>query len=87
MAQKSWHIGRREFLRGSGVALALPLLNGMTWAKAAAGSVLPKRLMVGYFAYGAYMPHGVNGVPDRRKPHHEWSWWPCKDPGPLTFNK
>ena len=88
MTQKSWHLNRRELLRGSGIALALPLLNGMSWAKAGAAShELPKRMMVSYFAYGAYMPGGVNGVPDSNKPHHAWSWWPCKDPGPLTFNK
>jgi hypothetical protein len=48
----------------------------------------PKRLLVSYFAYGAYMPNATSGVPDGLgKPHDDWSWWPCKDPGPLTFNK
>ena len=87
MADKSWHLNRREMLRGGGLALALPLLNGMGWAKPAAGEELPKRMVVSYFAYGAYMPNGTNGVPGGSKPHHDWSWWPCMDPGPLTFNK
>ncbi len=81
MARKSWHLSRREMLKGSGMALALPFLNSMSWAKAAAGNELPKRMVVSYIAYGVYEPKGHNGA------HHDWSWWPCKDPGELTFNK
>lgn len=87
MAQKSWHLNRRELLKGSGIALAMPLLNGMSWAKGATDAELPKRMLVSYFAYGAYMPHGTSGVPTANKPHHDWSWWPCAEPGALTFNK
>ena len=29
MAIKSWHLTRRTFLRGSGISLALPFMNGM----------------------------------------------------------
>ena len=43
MAKKSWHLDRREFLRGSGVALALPFLDAMC---PSTGPVLPKRLVV-----------------------------------------
>lgn len=86
MTTKSWHLSRREWLRGSGVALALPLLQGMS--RAETKTVLPKRLLVSYFAYGAYMPGATTGVPDGKKqPHDPWSWWPCSEPGPLTFNK
>ncbi|GDY18789.1 hypothetical protein LBMAG56_01340 [Verrucomicrobiota bacterium] len=87
MKQKSWHLNRREFLRGSGMALALPLLESMGWAKSVAGQELPKRMVVSYFAYGAYMPESTDGVPMPGKPHHDWNWWPCAHPGPLTFNK
>ncbi len=88
MKQKSWHLNRREFLKGSGMALALPLLESMGWAnKAAAGKELPKRMVISYFAYGAYMPDSKDGMPVAGKPHHDWNWWPCKDAGPLTFNK
>jgi hypothetical protein len=88
MKQKSWHLDRREFLRGSGMALALPFLESMGWAKAAAaGKELPKRMMISYFAYGAYMPDSKDGMPVDGKPHHDWNWWPCQDAGPLTFNK
>ena len=38
------------------------------------------------------MPDGPSGVPIPSKPskekvHHPWSWWPCADAGPLTFNQ
>jgi hypothetical protein len=89
MKQKSWHLNRREFLRGGGAALALPFLNGMSWAAGAPGAkALPKRMLVSYFAYGAYMPNSPSGIPTGKgEPHHDWSWWPCRDAGPLTFNK
>ncbi len=86
MKHKSWHLNRRELLRGGGVALALPLLHGMSWARES-GTEPPKRMLVSYIAYGVYMPNGPNGIPAEDKPHHEWSWWPCKEPGPLSFNK
>jgi Protein of unknown function (DUF1552) len=87
MQKKSWNLDRREFIRGGGAALALPFLNAMSWA-AAPTKALPKRLLVSYFAYGAYMPGAETGVPGKADaPNQEWSWWPCKEPGPLTFNK
>ena len=73
--------------------MALPLLDGMnggsptSWAQSPSEDELPKRMLVSYFAYGAYMPHGSTGIPSTSKPHHDWSWWPCNTPGPLTFNK
>ena len=87
MKQKSWHLDRRELIKGGGLALALPFLNGMAWGKSKDPSKQPKRMVVSYFSYGAYMPHGGSGIQDMKKPHHEWSWWPCKEAGPLTFNK
>jgi hypothetical protein len=87
MKSKSWHLSRRELLKGGGIALALPFLNGMSHAAGSPVSQLPKRMLISYFAYGAYMPEAPNGVPVPGKPHHEWSWWPCANPGPLTFNK
>lgn len=90
MTQKSWHLNRRDLLKGTSVALALPYLDAMAApAKSGDKEELPKRLMVGYIAYGVYMPDGQAGIPnaDLKEPHHEWSWWPCREPGPLTFNK
>ena len=80
MKKKSWNINRRELLRGGGVALALPCLQGMTWGKAGA-KALPKRMVVSYIAYGVYEPKTKDGS------HHDWNWWPCKDAGPLSFNQ
>jgi hypothetical protein len=95
MKQKSWHLNRREFLKGAGVALALPYLNAMEcMAKAASGTAgkkLPRRFMGTYISYGVYQPDGPEGIPkknpDGTYQHHEWSWWPCGQPGELTFNK
>ncbi len=81
---KSWHLDRRELLKGSGIALALPLLQGMTHANA---QDAPKRMLVSYFAYGAYMPNGSAGLPASDAGHHPWSWWPCKEAGELSFNQ
>lgn len=106
MAQKSWQLNRRDMLKGCGVALALPLLNGMSWGKAlaaggssagagavagAAAGAVPKRMMATYISYGVYMPEGPAGIPRKnaegKYEHHDWSWWPCAEPGPLSFNK
>jgi uncharacterized protein (DUF1501 family) len=85
MAQKSWQLSRREMLRGGGLALALPLLNGMNSASAAEEKALPKRMLISYIAYGVY--EGLSGPLAVKGAHNDWSWWPCKNPGPLTFNK
>ena len=88
MNHKSWHLNRRELLKGGGVALALPFLNSMSRAMGVSvGAEMPKRMLVSYFAYGAYMPNGPDGIPAAGKPHHDWSWWPTSTPGPLSFNK
>lgn len=94
MAQKSWQVNRRELLKGCGVALALPWLNAMNTAVGATVGVsrdLPKRMVATYISYGVYMPDGPAGVPGKdsegKYKHHEWSWWPCAEPGRLSFNK
>ncbi|SVD88996.1 uncharacterized protein METZ01_LOCUS441850, partial [marine metagenome] len=38
MKHKSWHLNRRELLKGGGIALALPLLNAMGKAMGAISS-------------------------------------------------
>jgi len=93
MAKKSWHLNRRDLLKGAGVALALPSLNAMNATGAVtsdAAKETPRRMMVGYIAYGTYMPDGPSGVTSQSnsdKPHHDWSWWPCREAGELTFNQ
>jgi len=86
MSERSWHLDRRELLQGCGAALALPMLEGMR-ATAPAARARPRRRVVTYVSYGVYMPTGPSGVTDLDQPHHDWSWWPCRDPGPLTFNQ
>ncbi|MCP4097242.1 MAG: DUF1552 domain-containing protein, partial [Planctomycetaceae bacterium] len=101
MKHKSWHLDRRDLLKGGGIAIALPLLNGMgaglkkvmaAGPKGMGEGEQPKRMLVSYFAYGAYMPESPSGVPHPAKKtetegHHPWSWWPCKESGPLSFNE
>lgn len=95
MTRKSWHLNRRDLLKGVGVALALPYLNAMEGiAKAATTTAvkqLPKRFVGSYIAYGVYMPDGGSGIPNKNPDgtyqQNEWSWWPCGQPGPLSFNK
>jgi hypothetical protein len=51
------HLSRRTFLRGTGVALALPFLESMVPAGAVFGqSARPTRLGAIYFPHGAIMP-------------------------------
>lgn len=81
MATKSWLLNRREMIRGGGIALALPLLDSMSLASDTAIGELPKRMLVSYISYGVYDPRTKDGT------HHDWSWYPCGQPGELTFNK
>ena len=55
-------LDRRRFLRGTGVALALPLFEsiGQTWAADIADTPPPKRLACFYFPDGVPMPHPVD---------------------------
>ncbi|HTN77534.1 MAG TPA: DUF1552 domain-containing protein, partial [Pirellulaceae bacterium] len=56
--RNSWQLNRREMLRGVGVSLALPLLNGMTGSSVSAAdrpaATKPKRSVF------LYIPNGVN---------------------------
>ena len=65
---KSWHLSRRTFLRGTGVCIALPWLEGMSLA-APAEKIKP-RMCFAYFHYGVPMP--PDDHPDRLK----FGWFP-----------
>lgn len=84
---RPYSMDRRTLLRGAGAAIALPAFEAMGPRKQPRRRARPKRLVVCYFSYGAYMPNGKNGITDLDQPHHDWSWWPCRDPGPLRFNR
>ena len=60
---KPWQISRRTLLRGAGASLALPWLEGMSWAADAAKA--KPRMCYFFFHYGVPMP--PEDHPDRQK--------------------
>ena len=73
MKRKSWHLDRRTFLKGSGVALTLPFLECMQLgAKESRQNERPKRLCSVYFPYGASVP--ADNHADR-----DWGWFPVRE--------
>ena len=81
-----FNLNRRQMLKGTGVALALPFLESLAIDKKS-NAAPPKRLIVSYMAYGCFMPNAKNGIQDMKKAADPNGWWPCRDAGPLTFNK
>jgi hypothetical protein len=82
MSSKSWHLDRRTFLRGSSVALGLPLLEGMSWgARGGAAGELPRRMCCIYF------PNGVSLPPEGNKDHDDWYWFPKGEGQDYKFTK
>lgn len=73
MSKKSWQLDRRSFLRGAGVACALPYLEGMSWARARRTTDLPKRLCFVYFPNGCSLP----GKDDAE--NAKWRWFPVEE--------
>jgi hypothetical protein len=70
MSQKPWHLNRRTFLRGTGVSLALPLLDGMSFGAAAKKPAdLPRRMCCVYFPFGVALPPVDRDDAD-------WNWFP-----------
>lgn len=68
MSNKSWHIDRRTCLKGAGVALALPMLEGMLHGEAKKAE-LPRRMCCVFFPFGVAMP--ADNSEDR-----QWGWFP-----------
>lgn len=67
---KSWQLDRRTVLKGAGVALALPWLEGMTQAAPSnAKPETPRRMACVLFPYGVALP--ADDSPER-----EWGWFP-----------
>ena len=81
--QKSWHLNRRDVLRGTGgVALALPFLEAMSeHANAKSSGELPKRIACFFF------PNGVALPPEKDKHHADWHWFPKGEGNDYTLNK
>lgn len=81
MARKSWHLHRRTFLRGTGAALALPLMDCMLTAKETqAIRELPRRMCCFYF------PFGISQVAAGRQ-NEEWNWFPKGEGADFEFSQ
>lgn len=81
--KKSWHLSRREALRGiGGISLGLPFLESMAaTSKANSNHVGPKRLACMFF------PNGVT-LPSEKDPHHtDWNWFPKGEGKNFKLNK
>jgi len=75
-------LDRRRFLRGTGLALALPLFESFTASTAWAGpGTPPKRLACFYFPDGVPMP-----LPEEPA-YKEWFWFPIGAGSDFTFTK
>lgn len=75
MSNKSWHIGRRTFLQGTGASIALPLLESMTSGRESGSAAeLPRRMCCFYFPFGV----ATKG---------EWDWFPAGQGKDFKFSK
>lgn len=76
-------LDRRRFLRGTGVALALPLFEsvGTSWAADIADTPPPKRLACFYFPDGVPMPLRDDPA------YQDWSWFPHGNGNEFSFTK
>ncbi|MGE3804222.1 MAG: DUF1552 domain-containing protein [Gemmataceae bacterium] len=73
MPQPTWHLDRRTFLRGAGLALALPWLEAMSQANQPAER--PKRFCAFFFGNGV-------ALPAKDRPHYQdWHWFPHSEGG------
>ena len=82
MALDMASVNRRRFLRGTGVALALPWLEVAGRARGAATEAEPMRRLACF-----YIPDGVP-MPLREDPaYHDWSWFPHGAGRAFTFSK
>lgn len=72
MSKKPWHLDRRTFLKGMGVACMLPYFEGMAMNSISKfiEPLTPKRLCFLYF------PNGVGLPPVESSYHKDWSWFP-----------
>lgn len=71
MPRASWHLDRRTFLRGAGLALALPWLEAMSHASPTAQR--PKRFCAFFFGNGV-------ALPGKNQAHfQDWHWFPHTD--------
>ncbi|NJB83540.1 DUF1552 domain-containing protein [Wenyingzhuangia aestuarii] len=75
MSKKSWHMDRRSFVKGLGVACMLPYLECMGMSSlsvldAPSKVDIPKRLCY------LYVPNGVAMPPKESEYFNKWNWFP-----------
>jgi hypothetical protein len=80
MPRSSWHLDRRTFLRGAGVALALPWLEAMAPGNQPA-TPRPKRFCALFFGNGVALP--ARNRPD----FQDWHWFPHTDGTDYRFTR
>ena len=77
--KKSWHLNRREFLRGLGVSLALPFLSSLELRGATRAVARPRRFVTIYFPYGV-------SLPSEGDEQAAWNWFPNGEGRKFAFN-
>lgn len=75
----SWHLERRTFLRGAGLALTLPWLEAM--AIADPPTPRPKRFCAFFFANGVSLPAR------NHRDFQDWHWFPHEDGANYRFTR
>tara|TARA_R110000850_G_scaffold4202_4_gene19540 strand:+ start:985 stop:2301 length:1317 start_codon:yes stop_codon:yes gene_type:complete len=76
---KSWNINRRTLLRGAGASLALPWLEGMSWA--AEASAPKARLAFAFFPFGVPMP------PEDHPLRKQFGWFPTGEGADFEYTE
>ena len=80
MANKSWQLGRRTFLMGTGVSLGLPWLECMAGESTPVASSKPRRFCSMYFGFGV-------GLPKADGEQAMWRWFPNGEGRDYTFTE
>lgn len=78
MPQPSWQLDRRTFLRGTGMALALPWLEAM--ASAGSAAAVPKRFCAFFFGNGVSLTKPTD-------PTSDWNWFPRTEGADYKFTR
>ena len=81
MTNKSWHLDRRTFLHGVGVACALPYLEAMEADAKKGAAPEPKRAAFVYFPNGCSLPE------ENDEKYAHWRWFPKGEGKDFQFTK
>lgn len=80
MAETSWNLKRRTFIKGLGLACALPYLEAMS-KDVKANPNLIKRCVF------SYVPNGVSMPSEKNESFKDWFWFPHGEGKNFTFTK